>query len=123
MIVVIDDDLTILTLLKELLRDYQVQTLTEGNRFLHNIPNIGRIRAFIIDFNLGHSSGIDYARYLRSIGITKPPIIFISSDEPVGRMRAAAEIENSRFLNKDKLLNLPELLKLMLSQTTDAEGK
>lgn len=78
-ILVVDDEVTSLALLKEMLRsaDYEVVTASNGKEALEILDNVGDIRAVVTDLKMPVINGLRFIRDRREAG-DMIPIIAIS---------------------------------------------
>jgi two-component system response regulator FixJ len=91
MVIVVDDDVAVLTSLKFALEleGYSVQTFSEANGLLRN-PMVTRNAKLVIDYRLPDTNGLDLLERLRAKGIHAPAILITSAPSDNLRRRSAA---------------------------------
>jgi two-component system response regulator FixJ len=90
LVVIVDDDLAVLTSLKFSLEieGYAVQTFSDAQSLLRN-PSVGRNALLVIDYRLPDTNGFDLLERLRAKGVRAPAILITSAPSDALRRRAA----------------------------------
>ncbi len=91
-ILILDDDPTILSFLRESLQEegYQVTTATNGREGLQQLQR-QRYDLILLDLMMPIIDGERFVAELRRRGLTEPPIILLSADRNVaGKVRSLA---------------------------------
>jgi FixJ family two-component response regulator len=99
-IFVVDDDMSIRTSLKRLLREYGFAVRLFGS--VGEIGDISDVReavCLILDINLNGQSGIDLRRKLAAGGVTAP-VIYITGNDSSANRAAAIESGCVAYLTK-----------------------
>jgi FixJ family two-component response regulator len=90
-IIVVDDDSSVRTSIKRLLRMHGFTVLLfDSAHALLGHGALGKAICIIIDINLDDLSGIDLRRWLAEEGVTSPVIYITGNDSPANRSAALA---------------------------------
>ena len=90
-IIVVDDDLSVRTSIKRLLREHGFPVLLfDSAHSLLDHRELGKAVCIIIDINLDGESGIDLRRRLAGEGVTSPVIYITGNDSQANRSAALA---------------------------------
>lgn len=90
-IIVVDDDLSVRTSIKRLLREHGFPVLLfDSAHALLDHRELGKAVCIIIDINLDGESGIDLRRRLAGEGVTSPVIYITGNDSQANRSAALA---------------------------------
>ena len=100
LVLVVDDDLGMLTAIKRLLRahDYEPILFSSAQAF-KNHPGIEKAACIILDINLPDGSGIELREDLKAGGVSVPVIFITGNESPVVR-KAALNSGCVAFLTK-----------------------
>lgn len=92
-ITVIDDDKDLRDLLQIALRaeGFEVRVYANGDEFLREVRAAGPSDLYVIDLNLGGTSGFEVCKHIKSIGETKNSrVIMISANPEVQQLTTDA---------------------------------
>jgi two-component system response regulator FixJ len=91
LVVIVDDDVAVLTSLKFSLEieGYSVQTFSDAQGLLRN-PSVGRNALLVVDYRLPDTNGFDLLERLRAKGVRAPAILITSDPSEDLRRRAAS---------------------------------
>lgn len=107
-ILVVDDEVTSLALLKEMLRsaDYEVVTATNGKEALDVLDNVRDIRAVVTDLKMPHINGLRFIRDRREAGDMIPIIAIsgVAADQLILAEDYGANATLFKPVDRDKLL-------------------
>jgi FixJ family two-component response regulator len=100
LILVLDDDMSILGAVQRLLkaRGFDVETFLKVDSFIE-CANLREAACLVLDINLDGFSGIELKRKLTAAGIA-PPVIFITAQDDDVTRRAALSAGCVAFLSK-----------------------
>lgn len=121
-VVIVDDDLAVLTSLKFALEleGYEVRTFADAQSLLRN-PAAGRDAQLIIDYHLQDTNGFDLLERLQEKGV-RSPAVFITSQPSEHLVRQAATLQipivEKPFLDNSLIV----ALRAQRSANAEAEG-
>lgn len=99
-IFVVDDDMSVRTSLKRLLREYGFPVRLFGSLGeIGDISDVGEAICVILDIDLNGRSGIDFRRKLAEEGVTAP-VIYITGNDSAANRDAAIKSGCVAYLTK-----------------------